>query len=77
MPILNKISAISPYLFYWRGHIMNNYHKIISLHSVSYLKYEGGFFPPKKFFIDGKTFLGTCVGGSYSTWGTNNQIHAK
>ena len=56
---------------------MNNYHKIFSLHSVSPLKYEGGFFPQKKFFIDGKTFFSTCVGGSYSTWRTKHQIHAK
>ena len=35
IPTLNKIISNTYYLFYWKEQIMNNYHKIISLHVAS------------------------------------------
>ena len=35
IPTLNKIISNTYYLFYWEEQIMNNYHKIISLHVAS------------------------------------------
>ena len=38
--LIKIIVAINSYLFYWMGQIMNNHHKIISVHGVS--------LPPKR-----------------------------
>ena len=56
---------------------MNNHHEIISVHSVSRLKYEGNFFQEKAIY--GKTnFYGQiCRRGVILHEGTNDQIHAK
>ena len=53
IPTLNKILSNTYYLFYWKEQIMNNYHKIISLHVAS---------PPPKLcevsFLQKKLFMG-------------------
>ena len=36
---------------------MNNHHEIVSVHGVSCLKYEGGFFPKRKAFHEGGSKL--------------------
>ena len=49
IPILHKFISYQ-FLFYWKGQIMNNHHKIISLHVVlPPIKYER-FFLEKKLF---------------------------
>ena len=45
----NRVISYQFYLFYWKGQIMNNHHKIISLYVVLTTKFWG-FFLKKKLF---------------------------